>query len=191
MGEVLAIVLLLGLCLTIVVVLPTVGLWRLAKWLKSQKHHRAAVSIQVLLAGFALFWLALVYSFYYPFDGEFESEFVNITALPFPASGEVIRGDESGLDLHGDYTACARIQVSKEDYALVLKNMRANSTFRPTYMATDSSFVSSKEFQYATKSIRTSDYLYSFAKGQVNIDAYLFVGFLHDRRTIVIYRCST
>ncbi|TGD82754.1 hypothetical protein [Hymenobacter wooponensis] len=191
MGEVIGLLFLLGLCVAIVVLLPAAGLWWLVKWFKSQNYRWTAVVVQVLLAGFVIFWILLIYSFYFLFDGELKDEFVRITALPFPESGEIIRGDESGLDPHGNYIVCARIKVSTDDYTLILKKLRADSAFRPTHMATDSSFVSSKEFQYATQSIKPSDYVYSFARGQVNVDAYTFVGFLHDRCTIVIYRCST
>ncbi|WBA42143.1 hypothetical protein [Hymenobacter canadensis] len=173
--EVLAVLALILLCFTALIVFPAAGLWWLTKWLQRRQYRRSAVVMQVLLVGFGLFCFSVVYSFCVPFDSEIEHEFVQITGLPFPTSGEVIESKTSGLDLQGDYHLTARIKVSRQDYTRLWRNISADTSFRqlsPNSAATDSS-------SYQT-----------FEKHSRNSSQYRSISFWTDGRTVTFHHSS-
>lgn len=65
---------------------------------------------------FILFVIFNVYEAIFPFDDFYKCQFVDVTELPFPESGKIVKKYASYPDIHGDYMACAFIQVSEEDY---------------------------------------------------------------------------
>lgn len=167
--EVVAILLFLGLCIYVLVGLPAAGLWGLSQWLKRQNHRQAAIVIQFLLICLVVFCLSIGYSFYSPFDSELKGEFVQITGLPFPDSGEIIEGDISGFDLQGQYFSRARIEVNQQDYDLLLKSIRADTSFRAEPRAIG---------------LQVSPLPIIFSKGSDKEGHHKSVRFLHDHRTI-------
>ena len=191
MGEVLVIFCLFALLFTVVVLIPASGLWWLARLLHRQQQYWAARVFQGLLVCFIGGYIYLQYTWFFPPDSVFESAFAQITGLDFPESGEILEGAESGLDPHGDYTSCARMEADQQSYERLLRTISADTSFNSTHFSTDSSFVTSIEFQNVTKGIQAKDYFRTFSKGRVNVNAYRFVGFLRDQRTIIFYRCSS
>lgn len=191
MGEVLAIFFLFALIFAVVVLIPASGLWWLARVLRRQQHYRSARVFQGLLMCFIGGYIYLQYSWFFPPDSTFENEFVRITGLDFPESGEIIQGAESGLDPHNDYSSCARMKVDSPNYERLLRAISADTSFNSTHFTTDTSFVGSVEFSNVTKGVKASNYFKTFSKGISNKNAYRFVGFLSDRRTIIFYQCSS
>lgn len=174
------------LCVCALAGLPAAGLWALSRWLKRRNHQRAAVAAQVLLAGFGAFCLSVVYSFYFPLDREFENEFEQLTGLSFPESGEVVKGEMSGLDLGGDYYSNAQIQVSPKDYYLILGRISA-----------DFSFSCDTQAPFAGEAEKSAATLYTplkpsscriFTKHTPERGLYQTVHFLPDEQTITFSR---
>lgn len=163
----------------------------LARTLRRQQHYRSARVFQGLLVCFIGSYIYLQYSWFFPPDSTFENEFVQITGLGFPESGEVLQGAESGLDPHGDYSSCARMEVDPLHYERLLDSISSDTSFSATHFATDINFVTSNEFQHVTKGIKASNYFRTFSKGFSNKNLYRFVGFMRDRRTIIFYRTSS
>lgn len=170
---------------------PLLGLHWLRKWLLRRDYRRGATAVKGIAVTLLLFCGYIAYVWFFPPDSHFESKFEQIAGVPFPASGEIIVGDESGFDPHGDYSSCARLQVSGEEYDQLLRALSAASSFRTTAFALDTSFVSSQEYQNITKELPPNAYYRTFSRGVVWKDAYFFIGFLRDHRTIIAYRCSS
>jgi len=191
MGEVLAIFLLFALLFTVVVLIPASGLWWLAYSLHRQQHYRSARAFQGLFVCFVGGYIYLQYSWFFPPDSTFETEFVQITGLDFPESGEILEGDESGLDPHGDYSSCAKMEVDRPNYKRLFHAISTDTSFNSTHFTADTSFVMSVEFRQVTRGVNASNYYRTFSKGVSNKNTYRFVGFLRDGRTIIFYRCSS
>ena len=177
--------------MSVFVGLPLLVLQLVRKWLLRHRHRRAATAVPGVSAAFVLLCSYVVYAAFFPPDSQFESEFEQIAGVPFPASGDVIEGDESGLDPHGDYASCARIQVSRADYDQLLLQLDADTTFRVAEGSVTASFISSQEYQKVTKTLPPNCYYRTFSKGNTWDTTFYFVGFLQNRRTVVAYRCSS
>ena len=52
------------------------------------------------------------------------SDFEHATGHPLPASARILKGEAGDWDLHGDHDACALIEVSRQDYELLLSAIR-------------------------------------------------------------------
>ena len=163
--------------------IPT-GCFLLYKWLNNKGWSKSARIIpSLILGGFICIW----YDAAYPNDDFYEQEFTTVTALPFPESGEVLRKSASYPDQHGDYASCAQIKISQRDFDNLLQHFKKDSS----YVFNSNQFVGSDEFSYITKKAQLESFAEKFSKGNVIIGAYVFIGFLHDRETIIIYRRSS
>lgn len=69
----------------------------------------------VLLSVIAVIAFEL-YTAYYPLDSFFKNDFLTVTGIDFPVSGNFKFKEASVPDIHGDYTSCAVIEVSESDY---------------------------------------------------------------------------
>jgi hypothetical protein len=177
--------------LVIVLGLPLLLLRFIRKWLLRNDYQRLATVAMVVAMAFLLFCGYTISTYFFPPDSHYEGAFEEIAGVSFPQSGEIIEGDESGLDPHGDYNTCVRLQVSSEDYARLLCTMDVDTSFRATNFASDTSFVSSQEYQKITQKLNNFVYYRTYSKGIAWMNAYQFVGFLPDHRTIIVYRCSS
>lgn len=186
MGEVVAIVLLIGLYAAIVVLLPAAGLWWLSQWLRRRNYARAARISQVLLLAFSIFCSIGIYSFYFPFDSEFKDEFRQLTGLPFPKSGEVVEGEMFGLDLQGDYFINAQAAVDSSDYQCILNNIRTDSAFHAVLPFSDTASASYSRSAVIRKPGRPLTQ--TFTKENAGEGRYESISLLPDQRTITFHR---
>ncbi len=167
-------------------------LWGLA-WLlykaSGGRHQRPA---SLLLPGALLAVLGyFIFTAFYPNDEFYEEQYQRLTGQPFPESGVIVAKDASYPDQHGDYAACARLEVSIAAYEQLLSRMSRDSAFSAVTFGSDTTFIGSEPFQKVAGPVSDARYARSFSKGNVVSDAYLFIGFLADRRTLIIYRCSS
>ncbi|RPD45391.1 hypothetical protein DNI29_18590 [Hymenobacter sediminis] len=186
-----SIVLLILFTFTLILLLPLGIAWAIYRWLHKRVSLRAARYFLVLPSTLLLLLAYFVYTAFYPTDDFYEQEYVRVTSLPVPASVRVVAKDASYPDQHGDYAACARFEVSSEEYESVLLSVSADRHFTSTNFQSDSSFIGSESFSIATKGIHPADYYRTFSKGVVQENAYQFIGFLKDHRTVIVYRCSS
>ena len=172
------------LAIAVAVAGPFVFLFALyRRW---QKRSRKA-TVFLILAGLLLPFSYLCYEAFYPSDSFYKEEFVTLTKLPFPVTGDIIKKSASYPDQHGDYAACARIEVSPTEYDRLLKHFANN----PSYAYDSTHFIGGEEFYSVANSIGKNDYLSRFAAGDAIEGAYVFIGFLDDRKTIIVYRVSS
>ncbi|MBC6697974.1 hypothetical protein [Hymenobacter sp. BT190] len=170
--------------------LPATICWGIYRWLvkRSQKAARLFLFLPVaisLITGY------FVYTAFYPTDDFYEKEFHQITSLPFPKAGSIIDKDASYPDQHGDYSACARIEVPAPVYQHILHQVTTNTTLSLVTYAYDSTFISSEPFTAVAGNIEPALFAYRLSGGSSAMNAYRFIGFLTDRKTIIIYRCSS
>jgi hypothetical protein len=57
-----------------------------------------------------------IYDAVYPSDSFYEGEFERVSGLSYPRSGVIRHKDSTYPDIHGDYSSCALIEVSADDY---------------------------------------------------------------------------
>lgn len=170
--------------LAIAIAGPFVFLLAFYKWW--HKRSRRAI-VFLILAGLLLPYSYLCYDAFYPSDSFYKEEFVKLTKLSFPATGDIIKKSASFPDQHGDYAACAQIEVSPTEYDRLLKHF-ANT---PSYAYDSTNFVGGEEFYWVTNNIDDKEYLRRFATGDAIEEAYVFIGFLNNRKTIIMYRASS
>ncbi|GAB2860775.1 hypothetical protein [Hymenobacter ruber] len=154
------------------------------KWWQ-KRNLRATVFL--ILAGVLLPYSYLVYDAFYPSDSFYKEEFVKLTNFPFPATGNITKKSASYPDIHGDYAACAQIEVSRTEYDGLLEHFANN----PSYAYDSTTFIGCEEFYWVTNNIDKNEYVRRFATGDVVTGAYVFVGFLSDKKTIIVYRVSS
>lgn len=151
-------------------------------------HKRNVVAtVFLILAGLLLPFSYLVYGAFYPSDSFYREEFATLAKFSFPASGSIIRKSASYPDIHGDYAACARVEVSQIEYDRLLAHFANN----PSYAYDSTNFIGGEEFSWVTNNLDKKEYIKQFATGDVITGAYIFFGFLRDRKTIIMYRVSS
>lgn len=160
--------------------------WFLHRWLKRRGWARTAWLLPAALL------LALSYPVYtaiYPTDSFYEQEFERITGRPFPASATIERKDASYPDQHGDYAACARLTVSPADYQRLLGHLRQDTAFQALGSNFRRRFIGSSTFDHVAPDLgEASAYQQAFFRAG---RAFMFIGFLPDGRTLIVYRSSS
>jgi hypothetical protein len=179
-----AIFFLFYLAIAIAIAGPFVFILAFSKW--RQKRNTKA-TIFLIVASLLLPWSYLCYDAFYPSDSFYKDVFAKLIKFPFPASGNIIRKSASYPDQHGDYAACAKIEVSPIEYDALLKHF----TSSPSYAYDSTNFIRGAEFDWVANSINKSQYASRFATGDVITGAYVFIGFLRDKKTIIMYRVSS
>ena len=184
----LLLILLLTACLLLIA--PVSICWGIYHWLvkRSRKAARLFLFLPItiyLIAGY------FIYTAFYPTDDFYEKEFHQITSFPFPKEGRITDKDASYPDQHGDYSACARIEVPAPVYQHILHRVATDTTLSRVTYAHDSTFISSEPFTAVAGNIEPALFAHSLSGGSSTMNAYRFIGFLTDRKTIIIYRCSS
>ena len=70
-----------------------------------------------------------IYRSIYPLDGFYKDEFMKVTKIPFPESGEILEKYASYPDIHGDYESCALIEVSEKEYLSLSETIQESKDF--------------------------------------------------------------
>ena len=170
--------------ITVAIAGPFVFSLAFYKWWQ-KRNVRAAIFL--ILAGLLLPYSYIIYDAFYPSDNFYKELFAKLIKSPFPATGNIIKKSASYPDIHGDYAACARIEVSPTEYDELLKHFADN----PSYAYDSTHFIGGEEFYWVTNNIDRQEYVRRFAIGDVVTGAYVFVGFLSDKKTIIVYRVSS
>ncbi|WP_400191805.1 hypothetical protein [Hymenobacter sp. B81] len=176
-----------ALCLA----LPLLVLQAVRKWLKQRGHQRSAWTVGSGQILYSLGCLWLLKEVIFPSPASFESEFEQIVGRPLPQSGVVTDGKESGFDPHGDYISCLRVELSAAEFEALSRALAADSSYRRAAGGPDSTFIGSSEYQAVTANLPDSAYQIHYSKGIVNENVYRFIGFLRNRKTVIVYRVSS
>jgi hypothetical protein len=112
--------------LSFVVLTVFVALIALAFWFRRRGHVGRQISWVILCLTIVI---AAVFSFEaykktYPLESFYKEEFVKVTGLDFPSSGQFLFKEASYPAFNGDYESCALIEVSMEDYMKLRSNIQ-------------------------------------------------------------------
>jgi len=179
----------LTLIFGLVALAPLIICTLLYVWFRKKGWSRTAWLFPVLLLAYSYLW----YDAFYPSNTFYEKEFIEITRIPWPISARIVNKASTYPDIHGDYSSCASLTVSRSDFNSLLDKVKKDSSF--SLMDDKSLFIGSNTFHSVTKSFVASDYLYKFhgAKSPYmeKSGAYILMAFLTDYKTIIIYRTSS
>lgn len=169
-----------------ILAIPCVGLYFLYKWLTKKGYRIVGIA---LFVGFSIYLVYSIYTAIYPTDSYYYSEFKEVTLRDAPKSATIINKGASYPDFHGDYCSASLMIISTDDYLTLLNDL--NNDKRITKNK-PKEIIGSSEFFKVMGNYKTEQIIHSFTRniaGQE--DHYLFIGFLDDKKTIVISVCVT
>ena len=169
-----------------IISLPTVFAYFVNRWLRK----RGVKYIGIILLIVAPVWTVYeVYTAIYPTDNFYFSEFKYVTLRKIPKSATIINKDASYPDFHGDYCSASLISLSSEDYRSLLNDLTNDnriSKIEPNKIG------GSAELYKVMGNLKTEQIVHSFTRKIVGEeDRHLFIGFLADKKTIVVSVCVT
>lgn len=181
---VLIFLLIAGLIGLIILAIPYFILYLLYKWL-AKKGYRV-VGITLIIA-FTVYLGYSTYTAIYPTDSFYLSEFKEVTLREAPKSALVINKDASYPDFHGDYCSASLITVSNNDYSSLLNELTNDKQMTKNKPG---EIIGSSELYKVMGNLKTEQIIYSFTRNIVGQeDHYLYIGFLDDKKTIVVSVC--
>ena len=166
--------------------IPCAGLYFLHKWLTKKGYRKVGLT---LIFAFTVYLGYSTYTAIYPTDSFYFSEFKEVTLREAPKSATVINKDASYPDFHGDYCSASLITVSNDDYSSLLNELTNDKRITKNK---PEEIIGSSELDKVMGSFKTEQIIYSFTRsiaGQE--DHYLYIGFLDDKKTIVVSVCVT
>lgn len=169
-----------------ILAIPYVLLYFIYKWLTKKGFRVVGLT---LIVAFTIYLGYSAYTAVYPTDSFYFSEFKEVTLREAPKSATVKSKDASYPDFHGDYCSASLITVSNDDYSSLfneLTNDKRMTKNKPEEI------IGSSELYKVMGNFKTEQIIYSFTRsiaGQE--DHYLFIGFLDDKKTIVVSVCVT
>ncbi|TGE08128.1 hypothetical protein [Hymenobacter fodinae] len=125
----------------------------------------------------------------YPSDKFYKEKYEQITLLPFPASGHILRKDASYPTFpDGDYEVCALVEMESQEYLQLQQHLVRNPHFILSPCISDTSFVYSQAFEKVAGDISRAQHASSYARK----DGFglLYIGLLNDGKSIIMYRLS-
>jgi hypothetical protein len=166
--------LLISLCIPLGIALLVYKLAR--KWLRR--------SIAIVIASIIpLFCIYEVYFAIYPDDDFYKGEFKLVTGMKCPQSAKVISKDASYPVWQGEYSSCAIIEFSTDDYLSILETVKKDS------LLTEGGNWGSPEQVKVTKVHKPGKIVYG---ASYNKDDYFrYIGFYDDGKTIIIHYSKT
>ena len=166
--------------------IPYVGLYFLHRWLTEKGYRNVGLT---LVIAFTVYLGYSAYTAIYPTDSFYLSELKEVTLRDAPKSAAVINKDASYPDFHGDYCSASLITISNDDYSLLLSELTNDKRITKNKPG---EIIGSSELDNVMGNLKTEQIIYSFTRsiaGQE--DHYLFIGFLDDKKTIVVSVCVT
>ncbi|UOQ76341.1 hypothetical protein MUN84_17475 [Hymenobacter sp. 5516J-16] len=160
--------------------------WAVYRWLRKRTGQRVG---SLFLVGIGLLVIYTFYTALYPDDEFYREKYEQITLLPFPASGRIIKKAASYPDVpQGHYRACALVEVAPHDYQRLQQYLTNNPRFSPHSCILGDEYYNDLPFERVAGTISCTRYAHGYAqKGPFEL---LYVGLLNDGKSLVIYRFS-
>jgi hypothetical protein len=160
--------------------LPTVIAFLINRWL-TKKGIKYIGTILLVIA--PLWTIYETYTAIYPTDSFYLDEFKEVTLREAPKTAEVLKKTASYPDLHGEYCSTSLIKLSRQDYTNLL-----NELSRDKRLIKNGELITSSEFDEIMGKLKTEQIKYSFTRQITGEeDHYLYIGFLDDQETIIVY----
>jgi hypothetical protein len=160
--------------------LPTVTAFFINRWLTKKGVKYIGI---ILLVVAPLWTIYEAYTAIYPTDSFYLDEFKEVTLREAPKTAEVIKKKASYPDFHGDYCSSALIKLSRHDYTNLLNELSRDKRF-----IKNGELITSSEFDEVMGKLKTEQIKSGFTR-QIpgEEDHYLYIGFLDDQETIIVY----
>ncbi|MGC4021703.1 MAG: hypothetical protein QM734_07050 [Cyclobacteriaceae bacterium] len=142
---------------------------------KKDKRLKYLLFIPLIYFGYS------VYTAIYPLDEFYKEDFKEVTGVDFPDQGKIIFKTASYPDIHGDYGSVSIVNVERDFYASLEKQLMIKGLQRAIEKH------GSKELDEALKEIggKSIESEFDFYNGH---GVYYYVGFLSDKETLIIYK---
>lgn len=176
-----ALVLILILLAVLAVAIPLATSYGMYWFIRRQgydKRLRLLALVPVLAAGY------VVYTALYPTEEFYREDFREVTGTEFPANGVIAYKSATYPDQFGDYTSVSVVRVDQAFYRGLLQRLPGQGFTRPG--PEDLGLPASNRIKEALAG-RTVVQEYSLEKPHGKV---YYVGFLSDRKTLVVQRAS-
>ncbi len=165
----------------IIIALPTVIAFLINRWLAKKGVKYVG---QILLIIAPIWTTYEVYTAIYPTDSFYLSEFKKVTLREAPKSASVKNKDATYPDLHGDYSSASLISFSINDYSSLLYELTNDKRITKNQPG---EIISRSNLEKVMGDFKTEQIIYSFTRIiPEQTDQYFYIGFLDDKKTIVV-----
>ena len=174
-----------GLMIAIISI-PTVVAFIIFRWLRKKRIKYVGIILLIIAPSWTIYE---VYTAIYPRDSFYYSEFKEVTLRDIPKSAVIIRKDASYPDFHGDYCSASLITLSTNDYNSLLNDLTNDKQIT---LIKAGEICGSEELDKVMGNYKKEQIINSFTRTiSGEEDHYLYIGFLDDKKTIVISVCVT
>lgn len=163
---------------------PTLLALILYAWLSKTRLKYMGIALVIIAP---LYTAYDIYTAIYPTDSFYFHEYETVTLRKAPEGAKVLNKTASYPDFHGDYCSASKILLPPGEYERLLNELSADSRFTK-----NGELMSSSEFETAMGETTPGQISCNFTRpipGEE--DHYLYIGFLDDKRTIIVYICVT
>ena len=175
-----------GLIVLALLAIPYGGLYFLHKWLTKKGYRKVGLT---LIVAFTFYLGYSTYTSIYPTDSFYLSEFKEVTLREAPKSATVKNKEASYPDFHGDYCSASLITVSNDDYSSLLNELTNDKRITKSKPG---EIIRSNELYKVMGVFKTEQIIYSFTRSIAGQDDHhLSIGFLDDKKTILVSVCVT
>jgi cbb3-type cytochrome oxidase subunit 3 len=150
------------------------------RWIKKKEFNKTArifALAPILIAGY------FIYDAIYPGEEFYKTDFKEVTEMEFPKNGEIIYKAASFPDNFGDYTSSCLIELDSENLKELEKRLtEIGFVKKENKMITD-------QLDYIESKKGDKKYVTQYFKEKENGKEY-FVGFLDDKKSVIVTRVS-
>jgi len=169
-----------------IISIPTVVAFFIFRWLRKKRIKYVGIILLIIAPSWTIYE---VYTAIYPRDSFYYSEFKEVTLRDIPKSAVIIRKDASYPDFHGDYCSASLITLSTNDYNSLLNDLTNDKQIT---LNKAGEICGSEELDKVMGNYKKEQIINSFTRTiSGEEDHYLYIGFLDDKKTIVISVCVT
>ncbi len=174
----------LFLLLLIVIILgigiPIGTSYLIYRWIKKKgfdKRLRLLALIPIIIVGY------LIYDAIYPSAEFYKMDFKEVANMDFPKSGKIKYKTASYPDHFGDYSSSFLTEFEQADLTKLEHQLKNNG------FVEKENKMSSNELDFIERKKGRNGYSKQYVQEQEN-DRYYFVGFLDDKKSVIITRIS-
>lgn len=150
------------------------------RWLSKKDYHplyRLFALIPIVVIGY------FVYVAIYPDDDFYKTDFKEVTNMDFPQNGKIIYKTASFPDQFGDYTSSFLVEFD-EEFINKLEIILKNNNF-----IKKENELNSNELNYIENRKGNINYSVQYIKDD-EIGKYYSIGFLNDKKSVIVTRAS-
>jgi hypothetical protein len=174
------IIILAGLFAIVLISTPTVIAYLVKRWLLTKGYNFIGITLMIIAPILTVY---LVYTAFFPRNSYYLDEFKEVTLRQAPKTAKIIRKSASYPDFHGDYCSASIIRLTREDYIDLLIELSDDNR-----LTKNGKLIGSSKLDQVMGTFKMEQIKCNFIReipGEK--DHYLYIGFLDDNETIIIY----